>query len=92
MYRMHVTVVEYVGAYGVFASLSDKDETGRVHLVAQAKERIFDPSSPREDPFLECLEVLARWTQIEPRSGRVDAGGLLKTAAEWDGGRWGGRD
>jgi hypothetical protein len=74
MYRMVVTVTEYLGTFGVKAALNDRDDVGYVHYLADTPETFYDDDAELLDALECCFVALRKWATFQMNSGRVAPG------------------
>lgn len=75
MYTMHIQVVEMIGCTGVSAHLSDRDDLGRVHSVADMPVTFFEPLSDGQDPLIDMFAALVRFCSLSLQPVRVSYDG-----------------
>ena len=63
MYQMALTVIELPGCWAVRASLTARQDDGRVVHIADATERLIALESPSEDPLTDIYRVLVQWAR-----------------------------
>lgn len=64
MLQMNLQVREYLGCYGVHASVSEVDEYGSIETVAEAYETFFPHSGDEHDSLHGAIRALVRWCAL----------------------------
>lgn len=70
---MLITVQAFPGQVLIQAALSDVDDSGKTHHVANSVPRWLAVDSRIDEPFLELLDTIRRWAEYDDTPGRMRA-------------------